>query len=134
MVPPELKDAVFSPESGLPMVRDYLKYGDLLRDIRLGKVKEIRWFSQRDNYNLQGPCLVEYADGSVKQSHVPHVDFRIAQAMQVSQITDCFFVKPARFKFYISVLSIFCCITHKLSSCCCICCAYFVCFFCTSEY
>lgn len=86
-VPPELKDAVFSPVSGLPMVRDYLKYGDLLREIRLGQVKEIHWFCQRGNYNLQGPCLVEFIDGSVKQSHVANTDLRIAQAMQVGLLT-----------------------------------------------
>lgn len=75
--------SLFDPDTGLPLVRDHVDYGELLSEIRLGRVKEIHWFTVQDSQELQGPCLVEYKDGKVKQSHIVNTDLRIPQAMQV---------------------------------------------------
>lgn len=80
--------SLFDPATGLPIVRDVVKYGELLCDIRLGRVKEIHWFTQREGKELQGPCLVEYIDGKVKQAYVANTDLRVPQAMQVRNVVN----------------------------------------------
>jgi len=45
--------------------------GRLLRDIRTEDVSRIYWFSTDGVDILEGPCLVVYKDGRVKQSFVP---------------------------------------------------------------
>ena len=76
----------FDPKYGLPIVREKLSYGELLRDIRSKKVKEIHWFSRKDDFYFEGACLVEYHDGKVKQSVVPARDLQIPSAMTANQV------------------------------------------------
>jgi len=69
-------------------VRQKISYSELLRDIRTEKVKEVSWFTglpAGDSY-LEGPCLVIYKDGTVKQSCVPSVDRRIPFAMESHKV------------------------------------------------
>lgn len=42
------------------MVRRYLRYEELLRDIRAEKVSELLFFSQPDTMYIEGVCLVAY--------------------------------------------------------------------------
>ena len=71
---------LFDPKWGVPIVRRKVGYGELLRDIRQGRVKEISYFDENDtdavgtkNYNvgLDGYCLVIYQDGRVAQVKCP---------------------------------------------------------------
>lgn len=73
----------FNGEDGVPIVKERVSYGRLLRDIREWKVRKIHWFKDEENdFYIQGPCIVEYRDGHVKHSHVPHHDLRVPTAMQ----------------------------------------------------
>ncbi|CAD7700936.1 unnamed protein product [Ostreobium quekettii] len=76
----------FEHRYGLPIVREYAKYHEILRDVRTEKVKEIHWFTQEDEYEVEGPCLIEYKDGSIKQGHIPPSDLRIPFAMNAHNV------------------------------------------------
>ena len=81
--PNEPKQYRYEPKFGLPVVTKYLSYGDLLRDIRTEKVKELKFFcAQDDVIELEGPCLVIYRDGTLAQSYVPSFDYRVPYAME----------------------------------------------------
>lgn len=77
---PAPKQFLYEPRYGLPVVHKYLKYGELLRDIRTDKVQRLSFFSQIKTVDLEGPCLVIYKDGSVAQSYVPDFDYRVPYA------------------------------------------------------
>jgi hypothetical protein len=51
---------LYEPQYGLPVVRKYLKYGELLKDIRLERVAELLFFTLEDQQDIEGPCLVVY--------------------------------------------------------------------------
>lgn len=76
----------FEQKYGLPIVREHIGYVQLLEDIRSKSVKEIHWFKDKDDYELEGPCLVEYENGIVKQSVVPPKDFVIPAAMTAHHV------------------------------------------------
>lgn len=76
----EPKQYLYESRYGLPVVRKYLNYGELLRDIRTDKVERLSFFSQHETVSLEGPCLVVYKDGSVAQSYVPDFDYRVPYA------------------------------------------------------
>lgn len=78
----EPKQFLYEPRFGLPVVRKYLKYGELLRDIRTEKIDSVKFFSQHEQVDLEGPCLVVYKDGSLAQSYVPGFDYRVPYAME----------------------------------------------------
>ena len=65
------KKYLFEPRHGLPVVRETLDLGGLLRAIRSESVSRIYWFTQRGVDLLEGPCLIVYKDGTVKKSYVP---------------------------------------------------------------
>jgi hypothetical protein len=76
---------LYDPVYGLPVVHDIAKYGEVLRDIRQGLVKEVLWFgdsSVNDGFNMDGRCLIRYKNGRVRQSVVPSCDARVPYAMQ----------------------------------------------------
>ena len=79
-------DEAFEPKYGLPIVREKVSYGELLEDIRSKKVKEIHWFSHKEQFHFQGPCLVEYYNNTVKQSIIPASDLRIPAAMLTNSV------------------------------------------------
>ena len=76
----EPKQPLYEARFGLPVVRKYLNYAELLRDIRTDKVQRLSFFSQHEQVDLEGPCLVIYKDGSVAQSYVPDLDYRVPYA------------------------------------------------------
>ncbi|CAG9461273.1 unnamed protein product [Pedinophyceae sp. YPF-701] len=88
---------LYDRKTGLPIVRDNLSYGDLLRDIRTEKVQALHWLSSlEDEPRVQGPCLVEYRDGSIKQAHVPSYDTRTMYAMETHGVRGTRFkARPA---------------------------------------
>jgi hypothetical protein len=57
--------ALLAPQVyGLPIVRDVAKYGEVLRDIRQGQVKQILWFfdpGRVDPFRSDGRCLIRWA-------------------------------------------------------------------------
>lgn len=59
-------------------MRRELSYTDLLKSIRQGKVKSINWFKadHKGTAVVDGPCLVEYIDGTLYQSNVPMEEVR----------------------------------------------------------
>lgn len=79
--------SLYEPVFGLPLVRRKVKYSELLRDIRQGRVVEIAYFDSnvakmdmdKSEYNVgvEGYCLVIYTDGSVAHvspsMHAPDV-------------------------------------------------------------
>eukprot|EP00775_Hariotina_reticulata_P010429 gene10429-10587_t len=76
---------LYDPVYGLPVVHDIAKYGEVLRDIRQGLVKEVLWFGDstvNDGFNMDGRCLVRYKNGRVRQSVLPSCDARVPYAMQ----------------------------------------------------
>jgi len=83
------KQYLYGRDFGMPVVREKLSYSELLRDIRLGLVKEVSWFTTMPagDHTLEGPCLVIYRDGLVKQSCVPGFDVRIPYAMESQGVT-----------------------------------------------
>lgn len=83
----------FETSYGRPVVHKYVKYSDLLRDIRLEKVNEIFWFTQEEDRELEGPCLVEYKDGKLKQAHIPPSDLRLPYAMSAHGVV-CHTLRP----------------------------------------
>ncbi len=81
--PDQPKQYLYEPKFGLPIVRKYLSYGDLLREIRTEKVSELKFFSSHDDViELEGPCLVVFRDGTLAQSYVPNYDYRVPYAME----------------------------------------------------
>ncbi|KAL3160769.1 hypothetical protein ABBQ38_009182 [Trebouxia sp. C0009 RCD-2024] len=77
------KEFLYEPRFGLPLVRRRLSYGDLLREIRTGNVKQLKFFETGENViELEGPCLVVFQDDTVAQGYVPHYDYRIPYAME----------------------------------------------------
>ena len=81
---------LYDPVYGLPIVRDVVRYGELLRDIRQGEVKQILWFHEPGLDEPLAPssrCLVRYKDGRVKQSVAPPDDARIPYAMEAHGVT-----------------------------------------------
>jgi hypothetical protein len=48
------------------VVQRYLRYEELLRDIRAEKVLELLFFSQRDTMYIEGVCLVAYRCGLLR--------------------------------------------------------------------
>lgn len=79
-------DEAFEPKYNLPIVRERVSYSQLLEDIRDDRVKEIFWFSQRNDFKFEGPCLVEYIDDRIKQSVVPASDMTIPAAMMTHMV------------------------------------------------
>ncbi|KAI8470484.1 MAG: hypothetical protein J3K34DRAFT_521271, partial [Monoraphidium minutum] len=74
----------YDPVYGLPIVREVVRYGELLRDIRQGEVSQVLWFfdpARLDPFYVDGRCIVRYRDGRVKQGVVPPGDVRIPYAM-----------------------------------------------------
>ena len=51
---------LYEPKYGLPVVREYLRYEELLKMIRLEQVEEILFFQAEETVELEGPCLVVY--------------------------------------------------------------------------
>lgn len=69
---------------GLPVVGEVAKYGEVLRDMRQGQVKEVLWFASGrpgvpDMLDFEGRCLLKYRDDSVKQAVLLPSDLRIRQ-------------------------------------------------------
>lgn len=74
-----IKEYLYEPAFGLPVVRRKVEYGELLREIRENKVREIAYFdsnpapkekgppSAQTNLQLEGFCLVVYNDDKVAQ-------------------------------------------------------------------
>lgn len=64
-------------------MRKRLNYGELLREIRTGNVKQLKFFQTFDDaIELEGPCLVVFKDDTLAQGFVPHFDYRIPYAME----------------------------------------------------
>ena len=59
------------PKYGLPVVRETVDMGALLHDIRHERVSRIYWYTKTNVDVIDGPCLVIYKDGTLKQSYVP---------------------------------------------------------------
>ena len=77
------KQYLYESKFGLPVVHKRLSYGDLLREIRTGNVKQIKFFAtQEDMIELEGPCLIIFQDDTLAQGYVPHYDHRIPYAME----------------------------------------------------
>jgi len=79
----------YDPVYGLPVVNDVVKYGEALRDMREGRIKEVLWFLTPPNNAerfVDGRCLLHYKDGRVKQSVLPPFDLRIKEAMEVHAV------------------------------------------------
>ena len=62
----------------------HARYGELLREIRLGNVERVDFFENdemledRSQFQpLEGPCLVLFKDSRVGQAYVPRYDVRI---------------------------------------------------------
>lgn len=60
------------------------RYGELLKEIRLGNVKQVLYFDNdevamnvEDYQEIEGPCLVVFNDDRVAHSYVPRFDYRI---------------------------------------------------------
>lgn len=72
------KSFLYESKFGLPVVREKLNYTELLKAIRQGKVRSVHWFKaeHKGTAIVDGPCLVEYIDGSLKQSNVPIEEVR----------------------------------------------------------
>lgn len=82
------KEYLYEPRYGFPVVRKRLSYGDLLREIRIGNVKQLKFFETgEDVVELEGPCLVVFQDDTVAQGYVPHYDCRIPYAMENHGVT-----------------------------------------------
>ena len=74
-----MRDYLYEPAFGLPVVRRKVEYGELLKEIRQNKVREIAYFdsnpappekaapSNQTNLELEGYCLVVYNDDTVAQ-------------------------------------------------------------------
>lgn len=60
------------------MVRRQLSYSELLKSTRQGKVKSVSWFKadHKGTAVVDGPCLVEFIDGTLYQSNVPMEEVR----------------------------------------------------------
>jgi len=93
----------FDPVYGLPVVRDVLSHGDLLRDVRTGKIEALYFFggggasgapggtlapelagppgSGLPTAAASGRCLARYRDGRVAQAVVPPDDTRTQYAL-----------------------------------------------------
>lgn len=76
--PAKPKAFLYESRFGLPVVREALSYTELLKAIRQGKVKSVHWFKaeHKGTAIVDGPCLVEYIDGSLRQSNVPIEEIR----------------------------------------------------------
>ncbi|KAK9823015.1 hypothetical protein WJX81_007049 [Elliptochloris bilobata] len=80
---------LFEPKHGLAIVRKKLKYGELLREIRQGRVRDVLFFdndhlmeNEEDFTPVEGPCLVLFRDGHVEQAYIPPYDVRMQCAME----------------------------------------------------
>lgn len=75
---PQPKQYLYEPRFGLPVVRRQLSYVELLKSIRQGKVKSVSWFKadHKGAAVVDGPCLVEFIDGTLYQSNVPMEEIR----------------------------------------------------------
>ena len=83
VTPDEARQYLYEPKFGLPVVRKRLSYGELLREIRIGNVKQLKFFQSYDEaIELEGPCLVVFKDDTLAQGYVPHFDYRIPYAME----------------------------------------------------
>lgn len=82
------KQYLYSDRFGMPVVREKLSYNELLRDIRTNQVAEVSWFKDPRLRGMEpeGPCLVIYRDGRVRQSVVPAIDTRIPYAMETHSV------------------------------------------------
>ncbi len=56
----ETPQALYDGRHGLPLVRRYLRYEELLRDVRAEKVAEINFFSHVGTMDIEGVCIVVY--------------------------------------------------------------------------
>jgi hypothetical protein len=75
---------LYDPVYGLPVVGEVAKYGEVLRDMRLGQVKEVLWFANPrpgvpGMLDFEGRCLLRYLNDSVKQAVLLPSDLRIRQ-------------------------------------------------------
>lgn len=97
--PPEKKQPMHTKILGLPIVRQEVRYGQLLRDIRLGKVRSIGFFqnipdselADREDFNwedrgMDGSCLVFYWDKTMKKSSIPLDEYRVLYAMEQNNV------------------------------------------------
>lgn len=75
---------LYSPDYGLPVVREELSYAELLKAIRQEEVTELKWLDSPSAFpwEPEGPCLAIFKDGRVKQSYVPFNDTRVWYAME----------------------------------------------------
>ena len=61
------------------------RYGDVLRDIREGRVRQVLWFhppsllSEYPRAGSSGRCLVRYVDGRVRQAVILPTDLRVQE-------------------------------------------------------
>lgn len=62
---------LYEEKYGLPIVRESVDMSALLKDIRDEKVSRIYWFTKNNVDVTEGPCLVIYKDGKVRQSFIP---------------------------------------------------------------
>ena len=64
--PAQAQQFLYEGRYGLPVVREYLQYHELLKAIRLEEVQEIFYFTQENAITPQpeGPCIVHYRCGS----------------------------------------------------------------------
>jgi hypothetical protein len=89
---------MYDPVYGLPIVRSIASYADVLRDIRLGRVKEILWFATpprpgslpqgSDFSSMEGRCLIRYKNDEVKQSMLFTSDLRLNEAIKVHAVKE----------------------------------------------
>lgn len=83
--PTQPKQYLYEPRFGLPVVRRELSYTDLLKSVRQGKVKSVNWFKadHKGTAVVDGPCLVEFIDGTLFQSNVPMEEVRYSFQSQL---------------------------------------------------
>lgn len=89
---------IYDPVYGLPIVRSIASYAEVLRDIRLGRVKEILWFTtpprpgsmpEGSNFlSIEGRCLIRYTNEDVKQSMLFTSDLRLNEAIRVHAVKE----------------------------------------------
>ena len=68
----------------MPVVRERVTFTEVLRDIRTDQVAAIHWWggSRPDVSKIvSGECLIEYSDGTLKQSYLPVDEPRCAPAV-----------------------------------------------------
>ncbi|KAK2076235.1 hypothetical protein QBZ16_001167 [Prototheca wickerhamii] len=80
--PAPQEEVPWDKEWDVPKITRSVDYSTLLRDIRLERVSEIRYFSYSNTDILPGWCAVIYRDSTIARATVEPDDFRLAYAME----------------------------------------------------